>query len=256
MLASLAELSANLDLLSFGFLLLSIAVFVFFALRARRGSRLPLRSIAGYARCKGLSAQIVESGRPVAMAWGGRGIGGSGSADASALSQIARAIAEPARTARRPLLSVARHGEVLATALGTSVRGQVLGLSKHKAREVGVFGGTSPLAHAAAVRQALAQQDVVACVVAGHLEDEALWIADAALRRGLAPTAATLSVTGAALLYGSVQDLIFGEDVYAAGPYMWRGRRLASLASEDTIRIVTILSIIVGVVLATTGQWI
>ena len=53
----------------------------------------------------------------------------------------------------------------------------------------------------------------------------------------------------------SLDETVVGEDVYAAGAYLHRPSHLGSLAAQDILRIVIVLSIIVGVVMVSLGYW-
>ena len=58
-----------------------------------------------------------------------------------------------------------------------------------------------------------------------------------------------------ALLQFSLDEAVIGEEVYAAGAYLHRPSHLGSLATEDIIRIVLILSIVAGVIMISLGHW-
>jgi hypothetical protein len=255
-------IAANIDLLALLFLLLFVVFFILFTYRATRGARVLLRPNRLYARFLNLAAQAVETGRPIHLGMGiGSLSGGIGANVGTAESFVALAVfatlADRARGAVQPLQGTTADGTVLAAALGIVHRrdaqdGQT-GPALNKAVR---FYGPDPLAYAAGVRQTLAERRHLANVLLGYLGAEGLWIAETNIKNTPAQLGGTTPPASSALLAMSLDQMVIGEDVFAAGAYLGRIAHLGSLVTQDLMRIVIILSILVGVILASLGYWV
>jgi hypothetical protein len=255
-------ITANMDIVALLFLLLFVAFFLLFTYRAKRGARLHLRQNRLYARLLNLAAQAVETGKPIHLGMGSGSLGsGMGSNVGTAESFVALAVfatlADRARGAVRPLQATTADGAVLAAALGIVHRRNAQNGPARLALNKAVrFYGPAPLAYAAGVRQTLAEEKHLANVLLGHLGAEGLWIAETNSGNTPAQLGGTTPPASSALLAVSLDQMVLGEDLFAAGAYLGRIAHLGSLVTQDLMRVVIILSILVGVILASLGYWV
>jgi hypothetical protein len=117
------------------------------------------------------------------------------------------------------------------------------------------FYGPDTLAYAAGAAAALEGPGYLGSILLGRFGSEGLWLAESVGGQGIPQVGGTSDLTGMALMQPALDETVIGEEVYAAGAYLHRPSHLGSLATEDIMRIVTILVIIVGVVLASLGYW-
>jgi hypothetical protein len=255
-------IAANMDLVAVLFLLLFVIFFVLFNHGIRMGRRLHLRQNRLYERLLHLAAQAVETGTPIHLGMGigslSGGIGPNvGAAESFVALSVLVTLADRARGAARPLQGTMADGTVLAAALGILHRrnAQNGGVAPSLNRQLR-FYGPDPLAYAAGVHQTLSEERHLANVLIGHLGAEGLWIAETNIRNTPAQLGGTTPPPSSALLAVSLDQMVLGEDVFAAGAYLGRTSHLGSLATQDLMRIVVILSIVVGVILISLGYWV
>ena len=87
----------------------------------------------------------------------------------------------------------------------------------------------------------------------GRFGVEGLWLSEAEAGAEQARLGGTAQPDAAALLTTSLDDAVHGEEVFAAGAYLHRPSHLGSLATEDALRVLVVVAILGGVVLASLG---
>lgn len=117
------------------------------------------------------------------------------------------------------------------------------------------FIASSPVAYAAGAAHLVAAEGVTANVIVGAQGPEVSLIADSGTRRGLPQMAAADSLGALAALYPVTDRLAEGEELYAAGAHLTGERRfLAGVLTQDILRVLLVLAILVVGLLALIGQ--
>lgn len=250
----MALIPNHVNLAALGMLLLFLPLFVFLTLRAKSGKRFPLREIPAFTRLKHLVSQSIESGQPIHVGLGSGRLGGESTAEATMGLTVFEYVARRAAACNQAVSSTTAEPTVLAGAQGILYTAyQDAGFPESYAPTDLAFYGPEPLAYAAGASTALERKTHLANVLVGRFSDEGLWLAESAAPLVSVQLGGTSSPQGAALLWASLDEAIIGEEVYAAGAYLHRPSHLGSLATQDVMRIVTILAILVGVALASLG---
>ena len=108
------------------------------------------------------------------------------------------------------------------------------------------------LALAAGTTDIIADEDVQANVVVGSFGHEGILITEAGMRHGLSQTMGSDLLAGQAVAYTTVEHPLLGEELFMARAYLQEeAAALGSLATQDILRWVIIIAIIVGVALQT-----
>ena len=254
---SFAELfAANIDLAALAILIISIPVFVLFTLRARAGYRFHLRPLAAYARISQLASHATESGRAIHVALGSGRIGGEATPEAmmglAVFDYVARHTGPHGHSAQ----ATAADPTILASAQGIlhTARSESGYPEMYTGRDV-QFSGPQPFAYAAGALEAVADKEPLAIFLLGQFNAEGMWLSEAGGSRGILELGGTAEPAGAALMSLSLDEAIVGEELFAAGAYLHRPLHLGSLAAQDFLRIVIILTILAGVAMRSLGYW-
>jgi hypothetical protein len=249
-------LSASVDVAALAVLLIFILPFILLTIRAKSGRRFPLRHIAAYERLQSLVGQATESGRPLHIALGSGRIGSASTPEAAMGLTVFDYVARYASAPGQPLLGTTADATILATAQGIlqSARREAGYAEHYSGREI-CFSGPDPIAYAINSLNTQQYDRCLATAYIGQFGAEGLWLAARSDEAGLAQIGGTSNPPAMALLWGVVDEPLIGEEIYAAGAYLHRPSHLGSLATQDVVRVVTILTIIIGVVLASLGYW-
>jgi len=123
----------------------------------------------------------------------------------------------------------------------------------HQGNEAGYKGrmvryiAASPLPYAAGAMEVLSNEEISANVMAGVFGSESAFIAEAGSRQGLVQVAGAADIAPLAVLCPSVNHLLIGEELFAAGGYMGeQPARIGSLRAQDWIRLLVIAAIFIG----------
>jgi hypothetical protein len=112
----------------------------------------------------------------------------------------------------------------------------------------------NPVAYAAGVMDVLSRPEVQGNVVVGALGEELLLLGEVGATECKFQLAGAARPGAAALLPLVTDDYLLGEEIYAAGAYLDpRPGRVVSLLAQDGIRMIVLLLIVLGVILATAG---
>ena len=246
----------SIDLAALGMLLLFLPLFIFFTMRAKSGKRFPLREIPAFARIKRLVSQATESGQPIHVGLGSGRIGSDSTAETAMGLTVFEYVARHAAACNQAVLGTTAEPTILAGAQGIlrAAREEAGFPESYTATDL-AFYGPDALAYAAGAMGALQREPHLANVLVGRFGSEGLWLAEATGGQVTAQVGGTSGAEGAALMWASLDEAIIGEEVYAAGAYLHRPSHLGSLATQDVMRIVTILAILVGVVMTSLGYW-
>lgn len=108
------------------------------------------------------------------------------------------------------------------------------------------------LALAAGATDIIADEDIQANVLIGSFGSESALITEAGMRRGISQTMGSDLLSGQAVAYTTTTYPLLGEELFMANAYLQESASaLGGLATQDILRWVIIVVIIVGVVLQT-----
>jgi|GEM_PF-491126 len=112
----------------------------------------------------------------------------------------------------------------------------------------------NPIAYAAGVMDVLSEPAVQGNVLVGAWDEELLLAGEVGATECKFQLAGAARPAAAALLPLITEDYLLGEEIYAAGAYLDpRPGRVVSLLAQDGIRMIVLLLIVLGVILATAG---
>lgn len=244
-------------LLELAFVILGAALFGIFLILGRRASQRPnpLRPIEAFDRLPAMIGEAVESGRRLHLSLGSGVLGQADTATTLAGLTAAGQVAAQSIASDRPPVITSADGSTMLLAhdvLKSIYRQQnVVERFDPGAAQV---PGLSPLAFSAALAPLVRDEAVAGSVVIGALPPEIALLAEASQRAGAPLLAGSDNVTTQAVLYAAADETLLGEDVYAASAYLGRGRpALASLRTQDLLRVFVIAAILIGVTLKTLG---
>ena len=252
-------LAESIDVAAIAILAVFFPFFVLFTVRAIAGCRFPLRAIHTYDRIRGLVSQAAESGRTIHVGMGSGRIGTESTPEVLMGLTVFDFVARNAATYDQSVSGTAGDPTVFSSAQGILQRARVDAGTGHQPRlgEVS-FSGPDGLAYAAGTRQAL--QGIaglpvrhLASVLVGRFGAEGLWISEAASDQELIHLGGTSDPAASALMHATLDASLIGEDLFAAGAYLHRPSHLGSLAVQDFMRVIIILSLVVGALLASLG---
>ncbi len=114
--------------------------------------------------------------------------------------------------------------------------------------------GPTPFSYTAGVPSLLSDEEVSVHVLTGSFGSEGALTADFGRRNQAFVLAGTDEVQSQALFYGTTDHPLIGEELFAGGAYLGVGEiHKASLRTQDIIRIVIMVIILIGTLLKTFG---
>jgi hypothetical protein len=246
--------SARIDVAALAMLAIFFPFFVLFTLRAQHGYRFALRPIRAYEEIEQLASQAAESGQALHISLGRGQIGSEATPEALMGLVVFQYVCRSAAQYDQAVLASLGDPTLLGVAQGMLQRArQEAGFPEHYTGRQISFYGPDPFAYAAGARAEVAQREHLANLVVGHWGAEGLWLGEASRQEGVRQLGGTSDPATSALLYASLEQAVVGEDLFAAGGYLGRLAHVGSLAAQDLVRILVMLSIIAGVILASLG---
>ncbi|WKZ36929.1 MAG: hypothetical protein QY332_03195 [Anaerolineales bacterium] len=107
--------------------------------------------------------------------------------------------------------------------------------------------GLTPFSYAAGAMNILQNENVSANLMLGHFGPEAALLADVSDREGVTVIGASDNLSGQAVLFANTQDVLIGEELFAAGAYLNAGAsHAASLTVQDILRWLVIIALLGG----------
>ena len=243
----------NQVLLAAAFLTGLIALIVFgvlqfwFIASFRAGRRPHFRAIAAYNMLRGQMGRAIESGRELHVSIGTGGSSGEDTATTLAGLAVAEYLADEAATSGiAPVVTTAdATGLILAEdALRRPyIRQGDLSDYPRWAARIPALNATQ---YAAATMDLLNHEPVLANVMSGVFSSEIALIDQAASNNELPQFSGAADPRALAVMMTSTDDLLVGEEMYAAKAYLRAQRQhLASLRAADIVRILIVVTIIV-----------
>jgi hypothetical protein len=241
-------------LLVFGSL---VILFTALAVRRREADRQPaFRPIGAYARLADTVGHAVETGRRLHLSLGTGTLGTPDTTITAAGATLFDQVAPGAAMSDRPPIVTAADGATML--LGRDVLRGVY--ARHQALErfppdAAQVVGLSPLSFGAALATLPKDEAVAGTVLMGSVGLEAVLLAEANARAGSPTLAATDNLAAQAMLLPTTTDPVLGEDVYAAGAYVFGApAHIGSLHAQDVMRLLVAGAILAGVLYRTVSS--
>ena len=228
-------------------LCISVITFVIaiWVARARR-----LRRIPGIVSLRSLLSQAVEASSRVHLALGSGRIGGGSTVETTAALSVLEYLAKQSVLCDTPVTVSVGDPTTLAAAEGI-----LLGYEQQ--REDAAKQSTStlhfvapePLAYASGAAVINESEQPALTVALGTYGPEYLLIGESGARQNVAQVAGTTNLEALAMMHMSADATLIGEEIFVAGAFLDRPQYLGSSLTEDVLRVVTALLILVGVLL-------
>jgi hypothetical protein len=213
---------------------------------------LPGLDIVGQALARG-----AETGRAIHLSPGSGAIGSrSSTVETVAGLLAAERVATDAALNGAPLL--ASSGDAVAhLALRGTLRQayQRAGLGQdYDPENVQLLSHQDPMAYASGVTTLYGRQKLEASQLIGNFGQEFLLAGEDGAQRGVPQLGGTTNATGLSLIYLTAEGALIGEEIYAAEAYLARSPApLARLLTQDALRTVIIIAIVLVLILAAVG---
>ena len=237
-------------------LLLSALVLVGLTLLGRQGRvGLEVRKLPAFRTLQQEVGRATESGKPIHLALGSGTLGSGDTITSLAGLQTLEGLVDTAVSYDVPPIITVGDPTLLPLAQDILRRAyerrQIPELYKPSSVR---FVAPSSLAYAAGAIATGAPEDVTATIMVGAFGPEVSLLAEASDRRMSPQLAAVDSAQAIGALYPAVDRLAVGEELYAMGAQVTGEQKyLTSLIAQDILRIVLVLAILGGAVLALIG---
>ncbi len=231
-------------------ILLLLVMLLFLASRQIRLGRanIQLRPLPAYDQLGGLVGRAVESGQKLHISLGQAGITGADTATSVAASQFLSALAKDSCANNSPPIVTVGNGTLLPLAENQirNAYDDAERLYQYQPNHSQFVAQTDDnFAFAAGVTSELAQNKVLNHVLAGRYGAEIGLIGEAANRQNIDQIIATDDPTALAIGTAVSNNVIVGEELFAAGAYIEQDpAQIASLQIQDLLRWVIALAII------------
>ncbi len=248
-----------------GLFLFFLPIFFFAHWAVKRGARLSLRPIPGYAALKGLLAQAAETGQPLHLSLGIAGIGDRFTADTTAALHILDCVAERAAISASPPIITLAHPTALPVAQDLMRRayqrqGYPEEYNPTRARFIApdpnayTTSQNDAFAYAAGVMRLVNQQKLIANVMVGNFGSEFLLMGEAGAQRDLTQIGGTSEPQTLPFVYATATHPLIGEEIYASGAYLSNKLvHVSSLLAQDIWRACLMGLLLLAVLLKTWG---
>ncbi len=248
-------LSLIKDYIGFLFILLCLGLILFFTFSARSGPKIVLREIQAFRRFRREVDLAVEAGKRLHVSLGRGTIndlqGGAAFIGLTILDRCARA----ASNSDRPPVTTSGDGVVTVLSQDTlqSTYRSLAAEPRYDPTNARLTGLT-PLAYAAGAMPTIHDEHVTANILTGHYGTEIALLTEAGERSQSLTIAGTDNISAQSVLYATADEPLLGEELYAAGAYLGANTaHSASLSTQDILRWVLIVAIVVGAILKLIG---
>lgn len=241
------------------FLLLFIPPLVLFIRRADITARVVLRPLRAFESLRKVLAQAAESGQPIHISVGVAGIGASQTAETAAGLETLEFLAERAAVSAIPPIVTVGDPTALPLAQDQLRRaytreGYPEEYDPRRVRFVAPSVSAGAVPYAVGVMDIVTHENVFASVLVGSFGDEFLLMAEPAAQKNVLQTGGTNAPSVLPFVVTSVDQPLLGEEIYAAGAYLSRkAAHIASLLTQDIMRVLLVIAILVGVLLRVLG---
>ena len=243
-------------------LLIIVLLVIIFTLlhhaRALSGKRpISRRPLPGLDVLRRALAQGAETGRAIHLS-PGSGVVGTRFSTAETVAGLltAERVASEAALNGAPLLGSSGDAVAHLALRGTLRQAyQRAGLGQdYNPANVQLLAHQDPMAYASGVTTLYGRQKIEASQLIGSFGQEFLLAGEDGAQRGVPQLAGATTTTALPLIYLTAEGTLIGEEIYAAEAYLSRSSApLARLLTQDTLRTVVIVAIIVLMLLTAVG---
>ena len=239
------------NLVGLAFLLLFVVFMLVFAFLTRKRPAYNLREIPVFRRLGHAIGLAVEAGTRLHLTLGNGNLSGTQGASAVIGLTILERIARTASISDRPPIATSGDGSLGVLSQDVLYNAfRSIGASNLYKPAGGQVSGLTPFSYAAGTLPAIFDEHVSTTILSGHFGSEVALITDASDRTGALTLAGTEDLPAQAVLYAAAQEPLIGEELFAAGAYLNAGPlHTASLRTQDVLRWVLILAILLGSIL-------
>lgn len=244
------------DFFAFALLVVGFLAYAAFTLMAQRGFFRPrLRRLSAYEALPGQVGEAIESGGRVHVSLAGNDIVGQSTITSMAGLELLGEVGERSAIGdRSPLGTTADAATLLLISDAIHASAERRDAGQNVERTAARLVALDPLSLAAGATSLVADEDVMANILIGSFEREAILITEAGERRALSQTVASDRLEGQAVSFVAADHPLIGEELYVSGAYLnERPSRLGSLAAQDVLRWLIVAAVLVGVILRTIG---
>ena len=242
-----------IGLAGFGLVIFSAILMVSLAF-LRRKSTPAFREIPAFARLRKAIGLAVEEGSRLHISLGRGGLTTPQSAAELAGLEMLRRIAELTSASDRPPVATSGDGAVTILSRDALLASERVTLSTGYDATAARLTGLTPFSYAAGALPVMQDENVSANVLMGNFGVEVALLTDTAERENTSTLAGSDNLSAQAILYASAQDPLIGEELYAAGAYIKaRPFHTASLTTQDILRWLIVIGILVGALLKLAG---
>jgi hypothetical protein len=243
----------SLTIITWVLLLATPLLLWWFLLYVRSRKSHTLRPIPAFHALRGLLGRTVEEGKRVHVSLGRSGVGGDQTAVVSAALEVLHDLADQgACIGVSPIVTVA--DPVLMLVVQDAVY-----RACQRRENVGSYVDTdvqmiapTPSAYAVGALDVINDHGTGANVMVGHLGDEYLLLGEPGAQRDITQVVGSDVLETQALLGATSDRVLWGEEMFAAGAYLGgRPAHIASLYVQDTIRVLVVIAIVIGILLKT-----
>jgi hypothetical protein len=239
------------NLLGLGFVVIFLLLMITYASLARKRPKGSWREITAFSRLGRSIGLAVEAGKRLHISLGHGSLNGLQAGSAFMGLSVLQRIARVASISDSPPIATSGEGVLGILSQDTQKSTyRAIGSANLYEPGSGQITGLTPFSFAAGTLPVIFDQNVAANVLAGHFGSEVALITEAGERNGSLTLAGSDNLTAQAVLYAAAQEPLIGEELYASGAYIQAGNmHSASLRTQDFMRWVIILAILVGAVL-------
>jgi hypothetical protein len=242
-----------IGLAGFGLVILSAILMAGLAF-LRRKSTPVFREIPAFARLRKAIGLAVEEGSRLHISLGRGGLTTPQSAAELAGLEMLRRIAELTSASDRPPVATSGDGAVTILSQDALLASEQAALSTGYDATAARLTGLTPFSYAAGALPVMQDENVSANVLMGNFGVEVALLTDTAERENTSTLAGSDNLSAQAILYSSAQDPLIGEELYAAGAYIKATPfHTASLTTQDILRWLIVIGILVGALLKLAG---
>ena len=214
----------------------------------KRNKPANIREIPAFTRLYRMLGLSVEDGTRLHVSLGSGSLLDSRGGSALAGLAMLRIIAERSSVSDMPVVASAGDPALGLLTQDTIRAGyQAAGAADSYIPTTGRVTGFTPFSYAAGAMHITPNEDVSANIMIGHFNSEAALITEASDREGVVTIGASDNLAGQAVLFANTQDVLIGEELFAAGAYLNAGpSHAASLTVQDILRWLIIIGLLLG----------
>ena len=247
--------SIGSTLLGLGFVVIFIALLIYFTFQERLQTGIELREIPAFVKLRRSIGQAVEAGQRVHISLGWGNLNGLEAGSSFIGFAVLHRIAQTASVSDRPPIATSGNG-VLSILSRDTLRTtyQQIGAAGLYDPIYSQLTGLTPFSFAAGTLPIILDQQVSTSYLAGHFSSEIAYIADATERSGGLTIAGSDDLPAQSVLIATAEAPLIGEELYASGAYLQAGpMHCASVRVEDYFRWAVAGSILIGTILKVIG---